>query len=287
MAKKEKNNILNLFNDCENNRKEILYYESKGNPKLYTKPHSHQFFTLILIETPEEGYHLIDDKKYPVKGMQLHYLFPNQIHYWEVNPKTKIYQLMINNTNFELIKLALRFNQSFYETNPVIELSQKHFDYLIYEFKEIGRELDSDLILFEMICSRIRIILQKASKIIERQLPSISIDVYFYSSTIYAFLNLIDIHYREEKELTFYARKLNVTANYLGVLCKKHLNQSGNKVIKTRLILEAKRRLVVPVLSIKEIAFDLGFKEQAHFTNFFKSATGMTPSEFRMKIRKR
>jgi len=286
MAKKEKNNTLNLFKDCENNRKEILYYESKGNPKLYTKPHSHQFFTLILIETNEEGYHLIGEEKHPVKGMQLHYLFPDQLHYWEVGPETKIYQLMINNTNFELIKLALRFNQSFYEKNPVINLTQKYFDYLLYEFKEIGRELNSDLILFEMICSRIRIILQKASKIIERQLPSASIDVYFSSSIIYAFLNLIDIHYREERELTFYAKKLNVTANYLGILCKKHLNQPGNKVIKTRLILEAKRRLVVPALSIKEIAFDLGFKEQAHFTNFFKSATGMTPSEFRMNIHK-
>lgn len=286
MAKKEKNNTLNLFKDCENNRKEILYYESKGNPKLYTKPHSHQFFTLILIETNEEGYHLIGEEKHPVKGMQLHYLFPDQLHYWEVGPETKIYQLMINNTNFELIKLALRFNQSFYEKNPVINLTQKYFDYLLYEFKEIGRELNSDLVLFEMICSRIRIILQKASKIIERQLPSASIDVYFSSSIIYAFLNLIDIHYREEKELTFYAKKLNVTANYLGILCKKHLNQPGNKVIKTRLILEAKRRLVVPALSIKEIAFDLGFKEQAHFTNFFKSATGMTPSEFRMNIHK-
>jgi len=286
MAKKEKNNPLNLFKDCENSRKEIVYYESIGKPKLYTKPHAHQFFTLILTETHEEGYHLIDKKKHPVKGMQLHYLFPNRLHYWEVGRETTIYQLMISNSNFDLIKLALRFNQSFYEKNSVINLTQKDFDYLLYEFKEIGKELNSDIILFEMICSRIRIILQKASKIIERQLPSSSIDGYFSSSIIYDFLNLIDLNYREEKELSFYAKKLNLTSNYLGVLCKKHLNQSGNKVIKTRLILEAKRRLVIPVLSIKEIAFDLGFKEQAHFTNFFKSATGKSPSEFRMSLRK-
>lgn len=285
MAKKENNNTLNLFKDCENNSKEILYYESTGNSKLYTEPHSHQFFTLILIESNKDGYHLIDEEKHKVEGMQLHYLFPDQLHYLEVGPEAKIHQVMINNTNFELIKLALRFNQSFYEKNPVIHLTQKNFEYLLYEFKEIGRELNSDLILFEMICSRIRIILQKASKIIERQLPDASIDVYLSSSVIYAFLNLIDIYYQEQKELTFYARKLNVTANYLGILCKKHLNQPGNKIIKTKLILEAKRRLVIPALSIKEIAFDLGFKEQAHFTNFFKSATGKTPSEFRINIR--
>ncbi len=285
MTKKEKNNTLNLLKDCKNNRKEIVYNESTGNPKLYTDLNTLPFFTLILIETHKAGYHLINDEKHKVEGMQLHYLFPHQFHHWEVDPETKIHQLMISKTYFDLIKLALRFNQSFYENHPVINLTPNHFEYLLYEFKEIGKELNSDLILFEMICSRIRIILQKASKIIERELPDASIDVYFSSSVIYEFLNLIDVHYQEQKELSFYARKLNVTTNYLGILCKKHLNQSGNKVIKTRLILEAKRRLVVPNLSIKEIAFDLGFKEQAHFTNFFKSATGKTPSKFRMIIR--
>jgi AraC-like DNA-binding protein len=37
------------------------------------------------------------------------------------------------------------------------------------------------------------------------------------------------------------------------------------------------------LLSIKEIAFELGYADHAYFSNFFKTQTGVTPTEFREK----
>ncbi len=279
MARKGEKNSISKFKNCKNMKDEIFYYESQGLPFQTNNLTIHPSFILMLVETSQEGYHIIDNKKYPLKGWQLHYLFSNQTHQWKLGDNTQIYQIIINNDNFDLIKLALRFNQSFYQKNAVIDLTKAHFEYLLYEFKEIEKELNSNFTLYEMICSRVRIILQKASKIIEDQTPNIN--MYFSSNIIYNFLDLIDIYYKEEKELIFYAEKLNITPNYLGILSRKYLNQSGNKTIKAKLLLEAKRRLLTPDLSIKEITLELGFKEQAHFANFFKSATGKSPSEFR------
>ncbi|MCH5685442.1 helix-turn-helix domain-containing protein [Niabella sp. W65] len=54
-------------------------------------------------------------------------------------------------------------------------------------------------------------------------------------------------------------------------------------MIQQRVLLEAKRLLQSTDLSIKEIAFELGFVDHAYFSNFFKSHTGATPTEFKEK----
>jgi len=46
------------------------------------------------------------------------------------------------------------------------------------------------------------------------------------------------------------------------------------------LIIEAKRELYTKELSIKEIAFKLGFEDSAYFSRFFKKETSHSPKEY-------
>ena len=57
------------------------------------------------------------------------------------------------------------------------------------------------------------------------------------------------------------------------------------KLINDRIILEAKRMIRYSDLRIKEIAFDLGFKDDSYFAKLFKRNVGMSPVEFREKER--
>ena len=52
-------------------------------------------------------------------------------------------------------------------------------------------------------------------------------------------------------------------------------------MIKERIILEAKRALIYTSLSNKEIAYDLGFDDPAHFSKYFSNATSLSPTKFK------
>jgi AraC-like DNA-binding protein len=49
--------------------------------------------------------------------------------------------------------------------------------------------------------------------------------------------------------------------------------------------LEAKRLLIYTDKSTKEIAYELGFEEVAHFSRFFKKQIGQAPTEFKLELR--
>jgi YesN/AraC family two-component response regulator len=92
---------------------------------------------------------------------------------------------------------------------------------------------------------------------------------------------LIDRHFNTESSVHFYADRLNITANYLNILSQRYLKVPAGDVIKERTILEAKRLLTSTDLSIKEIAYQLGFNDNTYFSKVFKKYAGKTPGDFK------
>ena len=78
-----------------------------------------------------------------------------------------------------------------------------------------------------------------------------------------------------------YASELAVTADYLNKVLKNITGISAKEHIQNKLVTEAKRLLIFSNISNKELSYQLGFDEAAHFNNFFKKMTGLTPTEFR------
>ena len=56
---------------------------------------------------------------------------------------------------------------------------------------------------------------------------------------------------------------------------------SPKAYLHQRRLLEIKCYLVYSELSVKEIAYALGFDEPTNFNKFFRKHTGMSPLEFR------
>lgn len=95
------------------------------------------------------------------------------------------------------------------------------------------------------------------------------------------FEKLVDNYFRENKMPSFYAEKLNVTANYLNKICNKEAGKTAGDIIRKRIIIEAQRFLHYTNLSINEVAHDLGFENASYFITFFKKQTHVTPEQFR------
>ena len=99
------------------------------------------------------------------------------------------------------------------------------------------------------------------------------------------FLQLLNLHYKEQHEVGFYADKMNITAKYMTTLVKKASGKSALKWIEDYIILEAKAQLSSTVNTIQQIAFDLNFPSQSLFGRYFKRAVGMSPSDYRASLR--
>ncbi|WP_291060157.1 MULTISPECIES: helix-turn-helix domain-containing protein [unclassified Empedobacter] len=74
---------------------------------------------------------------------------------------------------------------------------------------------------------------------------------------------------------------LYITPNHLNALCKDVLATSAGELIRSRIVLEAKRLLVNKEISVTEIAYLLNFQDASYFVKFFKKYTEFTPEQFR------
>jgi AraC family transcriptional regulator, transcriptional activator of pobA len=92
---------------------------------------------------------------------------------------------------------------------------------------------------------------------------------------------LLQKHYLENKDVAFYAQKLNLTPNHLSETIKSITGKSAKKRIEDVLIFEAKSLLRQTQMSIKEITYWLGFEDDSYFVKFFKQAEGVTPNGYR------
>ena len=78
-----------------------------------------------------------------------------------------------------------------------------------------------------------------------------------------------------------YAERLAIHVNYLNKVLKENTGKTTTDIISNRIIQEAKILMKQTDWNISEIAFSLGFEEVAHFSNFFKKRTSLTPLAFR------
>jgi AraC family transcriptional regulator, transcriptional activator of pobA len=78
-----------------------------------------------------------------------------------------------------------------------------------------------------------------------------------------------------------YAGIMNISPRYLNQVVKKVMGVTAKSVILEQILIQACRDLKFSNESIKEISHKLGFAEPEHFSNFFRKATGTTPTAFR------
>ncbi|MBS1793211.1 MAG: helix-turn-helix domain-containing protein [Acidobacteria bacterium] len=96
---------------------------------------------------------------------------------------------------------------------------------------------------------------------------------------------MVENHYREAHDVRFYADRLNKSPKTLANYFALTNSPSPLRIIQERIALEAKRLFHYTDKSSKEIAYELGFEDAAHFSRFFRNQTGKSPSEFRKTLK--
>jgi len=78
-----------------------------------------------------------------------------------------------------------------------------------------------------------------------------------------------------------YAERLAIHVNHLNKVLKENTGKTTTDLISGRIVQEAKILLKQTDWNISEIGYTLGFEEVAHFSNFFRKQTSLSPMAFR------
>lgn len=107
------------------------------------------------------------------------------------------------------------------------------------------------------------------------------------SSELYnELIDAIVEHHREASDVRFYADLLNVSSRYLAQVTRRISGKSPKAIIDDYLIHEIELQLKSTDNTVQEIAYRFGFSSQAHFTKFFKKLRGISPTEFRKRLKR-
>jgi AraC-like DNA-binding protein len=171
----------------------------------------------------------------------------------------------------------------FFGPSPImfIDLQQEHLDKLyrlidLFE-EEFQSEEDIKGEMLRMLLVRLIIKLTRLAK--KQYVKSEVIDDRFHLIRQYNLL--VEIHFRKERQVQFYAGQLNKSPKTISNFFSLYFKKTPLQVIHERIITEAKRLFYYTDKSVKEIADELGFDDAGHFSKFFKNITSLNPSDFK------
>ena len=104
-----------------------------------------------------------------------------------------------------------------------------------------------------------------------------------YADTFNRFCDLVVKHYRESREVKFYAELLDLTPKHLSKVIRTATNGlSPVEWIEQYVTTQAKRLIEARARqTLQETAYMLGFTEPTSFYRYFKRVTGMTAKQYR------
>lgn len=162
------------------------------------------------------------------------------------------------------------------------EKEERKIELLLEVFKEEFQDADNiQSEMLRILLVRLIIIitrLAKAQYLDQTALPANKFNV------VRQFHLMVENFYRTAHGVGFYAARLNKSPKTLSNYFALTGSRSPLQIIQERIALEAKRLFYYTDKSSKEIAYELGFDDAAHFSRFFKNQTGQSPSEFKKVV---
>ncbi len=249
-------------------------------------PHRHNLYEVFWI-SEGQGTCCVDFRSYEIQPPMLVFIAPGQVHSWQLTAPRAGYVMMFTNEFFAGRPEVFGANSPDVPFTPtasaglVLSIMNEHTADFSSLFSKIESEfhaslLDQDIALHAYV----RLLLIEAKRLSQK----ISRTNYKGESAAFLtnrFLELVERKFLAIAAVADYAEMLGVTPNYLIETVKRTVGKPAGRIIRERLLLEAKRLLCYSDMSASEIAYHLSFEDPSYFSRFFKKYTGKRPMEFR------
>ncbi|HYV95013.1 MAG TPA: helix-turn-helix domain-containing protein [Chitinophagales bacterium] len=260
------------------------------------KPFRHSFYCIDLLldgdVTLNTGFW-----KSKLSKPALYFKTPCQVLSWMKPERWMKEYFIVFTEDFMLRYKALAdiiFDLPFFQMDKAIpfEIEPEEVELLAGLYKEILREYRSDNAdKFDLISSYTHALLIHVRRLYYKYAESDSqLSLHIKQSEhslVDRFRALIRKHImsvdadNKTRTVKFFASELSTHPNHLNAVVKRQTKKTAIALIHEQLIHEAKSLLSQTPMSIKEVAFNLGFSEPSHFNHFFKKQTHLTPALYR------
>jgi YesN/AraC family two-component response regulator len=258
-------------------------FEDERND-IHEGPHSHNYYEMIWLINGN-GVLRADMQEHAVKSHTIFCLRPYQPHQCKSHSELEGFVFSFTDAFFKMddydfswssqpVLSQLFTKGSLIEVNPMVEK-----DMQAIVLKMIQELENNDAHQLELLKRYFKIFLIYLTRGLDENVEST--EQSRKSELTKNFMELLDKNYKEMKSVSEYAGQLLVTANYLNRIVKQHTGYSAGHHIRQRVVLEAKRMSRYSGAAMKEIAYDLGFLDTAHFSRFFKAFGGKNFSDFK------
>ena len=234
----------------------------------------------------------VNDQSYDFKENDLLICLPNDI--LEHNVISADFQssgfLMAPGYIFQLMSFRSRWDFKLYlETHPVFSLNAKEVEIFNQYFNLLRSKLRGEPCKYqkEVIDSLVQAFMYELGSSMERFMES-EHSYFPYSSgnnLFQAFLDVLSSSYPKKRMVSVYADKLHVTPKYLSSVCKEVSRHTASEWINWYVMKDVEYQLKRTRKSIKEVANELEFPSLSFFGKYVKRYLGMSPREYREKLR--
>ncbi|PWJ42301.1 helix-turn-helix domain-containing protein [Sediminitomix flava] len=262
-------------------RNQLLKVEAFRKNVRVTKAHKHNnYFELVLL-TKGSGFHTIDEEQIDIQTPIAFCIQKDQSHFWDMDSEPEGFVLILRN-DFLLESNDKPLIDFFYQLSEQSHLHLKSSETISLIFEALIQECSHDFLNYFVIEGLLKALfsklIQNLTSLNKKDQGALNAK---HNNLYQSFLGILNQDLNVDRNVAFYADKLNTSPQNLNAICRKHENKSAKEVISFFMIKEAKRLLRYTNETVSEIAFHLGFKDPSHFVKYFKRSEEVTPKAFR------
>lgn len=97
------------------------------------------------------------------------------------------------------------------------------------------------------------------------------------------FMQLVEDHYKQTRAVNDYAQLLHITPKYLSNIVRQKTGLSPKVIINHFTVLQIKLSLSRTDKTVRQLAYEYHFEDDAFFCHYFKKHTGYAPQQFRKR----
>jgi len=275
--------ILKFQNEAQPFNVQTLKHFTEEQDDINEAPHSHNYYEMVWLTKGEGPLH-VDLQEYAIGSNTIFCVRPDEAHQFQTRDGMEGFVFNFTDSFFKMNEydfgwaLQASLFQLFSEGRTIkvtYEMEEDMKEIILKMIKEFQNQFSYRMELLKRYFKIFLIYLTRRSDNPQSTEQSREAELVKY------FMELLDKNFKEKKMVAEYAAQLLVTPNYLNRIVKRNTGFSAGHHIRQRIVLEAKRMGRFSGAGLKEIAYDLGFLDIAHFSRFFKTFGGTNFSEFK------